>query len=203
MRLLTFLEYTAIVVGAVGMIAAQTFYLPKGFHLGLFLVGAGIALGGLESIVTRRMSFRFSSHGGEGYAGAPAVVWGLLALLIGAAVIASAYLMEAGLWRATVGYLARHPGPVLVAAGLLVIGAGALLMFNPSGRRGAWRTLLVRIPKTLVGFILLVAGLLAIGLGLWEWFHPQAFERLTRGVLQRFDLPSFSRLWRSLFGPRY
>lgn len=203
MRLLTFLEYAAIVVGAVGMIAGKIFFLPKGYHLGLFLIGAGIALGGLESIFTRRMSFRFSSHGGEGYAGAPAVIWGLLALLIGAAVIASAYLMEAGLWRATVNYLARHPGPVLVAGGLMVTGAGVFLMFNPSGRRGVWRTLLVRIPKTVAGLILVVAGLLGVGLGLWEWFHPQAFDRLTRGALQRFDLPSFSRLWRSLFGPGY
>ncbi len=203
MRLLTFLEYTAIVVGAVGMIAGKMFFLPKGIHLGLFLIGAGVALGGLESIFTRRMSFRFSSHGGENYAGAPAVIWGLLALLIGGAVIASAYLMEVGLWRATVNYLVRHPGPVLVAVGMLVTGAGALFMFNPGGRRGVWWTLLVRFPKTLAGLIVVLAGLLGVGLGLWEWFHPQAFDRLTRGFLQRFDLPSFNRLWRSLFGPGY
>ena len=200
MRLLTFLEYAAIVVGAIGMAASKFYFLPKGFHLGLFLIGAGIALGGLESLFTRRMSFRFSSHAGEAYSGAPALIWGLMALAIGVAVIGSAYVMEAGSWRAAVNYVVRYPGPALAVLGLLVTGAGGLLMFNPRSR-GIWWALLVRVPKTLLGLVLFVAGLLAIGAGLWEWFHPQAFDRVTTGVLRRFDLPAFDYMWKRLLGP--
>ncbi|MGQ0522085.1 MAG: hypothetical protein ACT4P8_00305 [Betaproteobacteria bacterium] len=64
MRLLALLEYTLVIVGIIGMIAANFFFLPKGFHLGIFLVGAGLAVGGLESLFARRMSFRFATHGG-------------------------------------------------------------------------------------------------------------------------------------------
>ena len=201
MRLLTFLEYCAIVVGIIAMAAAKLFAIPKGFHLGLFLVGAGIALGGLESLATRRMSFRTASDAGANYAGAPAVIWGLMALLVGAAVIASAYLMDAGLWRSTVSYLTRRPGPVMAGLGLVVAGAGALLMFDRSGRRGLWRTLLVRVPKTIVGLVLVVVGLAAVGLGVWEWLNPKAFDRVARGSWERFDLRAVERFWKSLSGP--
>jgi hypothetical protein len=199
MRLLTFLEYAAIVIGAVGMAAANYFSIPKGFHLGLFLVGAGIALGGLESIFTGRMSFRFSRTAAESYSGAPALTWGLVALVVGCAVIAAAYLMEQGLWRVTVNYFMRRPGPLLVAAGLVVTGVGALLIFNPLRRR-FWWTLLVRVPKTAAGLVLLFAGFIAIGIGLWEWFHPQAFDRLSRGILAQFGLPPFDHYWKNLLG---
>jgi hypothetical protein len=65
-RLITFIEYAAVVIGVIGMIAGQFFALPKGFHLGVFMTGAGIALGGLEGIVTRRMCFRPSEDAYEG-----------------------------------------------------------------------------------------------------------------------------------------
>lgn len=200
MRLLTFLEYAAIVVGAIGMVAAKFYYLPKGVHLGLFLIGVGFALGGLESLVTRRMSFRFSTRGGEAYAGAPAVIWGLIALLIGAAVIASAYLMEQGLWRSAVDYLARRPGPAIIAFGFLFIGVGTLLMFNRRSHGIVWM-LIVRVPKTLLGVVLIVAGLLAIGVGLWELFHPRAFSRLSRTILHQFGLAPFEYYWKRILGP--
>lgn len=202
MRLLTFLEYCAIVVGIIAMAAAKFFAIPKGFNLGVFLIGAGIALGGLESLATRRMSFRTSSEAGENYAGAPAVIWGLMALLVGAAVIASAYLMDAGLWQTTVNTLTRRPGPAMAGLGLVAAGAGALLMFNPSGRRGVWWTLLVRVPKTIVGLVLVVAGLAAVGLGAWEWVDPRAYDRFVRGMWAQLDLRSFERLWKGMFGAR-
>ena len=56
MRLIAFVEYAAVVVGIIGMIAGRFFALPKGFDLGVFLIGAGIALGGIEALLTQRMS---------------------------------------------------------------------------------------------------------------------------------------------------
>jgi len=196
MRFFAFLEYTTVIVGMIGMVASKFFYLPKGFHLGLFLIGAGFALGGLESLFTRRMSFRFASHGGEGYAGVPALIWAVMALMIGAACIASAYLMEQGLWRSTVNGLMRRPAPLLAAGGVMVAGAGALLMFSPR-RRGIWWTLLVRVPKTLVGLFLIAAGIGGVALGIWEWFEPQAYDRFSRRAWESFDIRAIDRLWRS------
>lgn len=199
MRFFAFIEYAAVIVGVIGMIASKFFYLPKGFHLGLAVVGAGFALGGLESLFTRRMSFRFASHGGEGYAGAPALIWAGITLLIGTSLIVSAYLMEQGVWRSTVSGLMRRPAPLLGGGGLIVAGLGALLMFNPR-RHGIWWTLFVRIPKTLLALLLIVAGVAAIGLGVWEWFEPQAFDRFSNRMWEQFDPRAIERYWRRLIG---
>ena len=200
MRLLAFLEYSAIVIGAIAIVAGQYYVLPKAVHLGVFLIGAGIALGGLESLATRRMGFRFSSRAAESYDGAPALIVGWMALAIGVAVVVSAYLLDQGHWHKTVAYLTRRPGPLLAGGGLLSIGVGVLLMLNPRGRRGLAWTLLVRIPKWLVGLLLVVAGLTAIGLGAWEWFEPRAFARFADDAQKLLEPRPLDRWWRNLQG---
>lgn len=200
MRVLGFLEYLLVFIGAVGMFAASVYYLPKGVHLGLFLVGAGITLGGFESIYTRGMSFRFTTLMTDDYAGTPALIWGSTMLLVGATVIAAAYLLEEGLWRTTVNLVMRRPGGLLVLLGLVTAGAGALIVFTPRSRGVAW-TLLVRLPKTLLGLALVAAGFAAVGLGVWETIDPRSFTRITRGELKQFGLLPFDHYWRRLLGP--
>jgi hypothetical protein len=186
-RLITFIEYAAVLIGVIGMIAGQFFALGKGFHFGVFMAGAGIALGGLEALVTRRMCFRPSEDAYEAYAGGPAMIVGAMALLAGAGLIAAAYLLEEGLWHTAVSYLTRRPAPVLIAAGLLLTGIGVLMTLNPQGRVGLAWTLLVRVPRSLAGLILVVAGLTGIGLGAWEWLEPLAFDGFVRRLPQRLD----------------
>ncbi len=187
MRLIALIEYAAVVVGIIAMIAGQFFALPKGFYLGVFLIGAGLALGGLESLATRRMCFRPSEDAYEAYAGAPAVIVGLMVLLVGAGVVASAYLLADGQWHSSVAYLTRRPAPLLAAGGLLLIGIGVLMMLNPQGRRGwAW-TLLVRVPRGLLGAIVVLAGLACIALGVWEWLDPLAYDRFVASLPRRLD----------------
>lgn len=187
MRLLAFIEYAAVLAGIVGIIAGQFFALPKGVHLGVFLIGAGVALGGLESVFTRRMGFRVAEHSGEACAGAPAVIAGLMALLVGAMIIAAAYALAEGHWHSTVQYLMRRPAPLLAAGGLLAIGIGALMMLNPRARTGLAWTLLVRLPRALLGLILVAGGLAGIGLGAWEWREPAAFDRFARELPRKLD----------------
>jgi hypothetical protein len=201
-RFLAFFQYTAVFVGVIAVIAGQVFALPKGVYLGVFLIGAGIALGGFESVWTRRMCFRTSEEQYETYAGTPAMIVGLMALLIGLGIVASAYLLNDGQWYSTVHYLTRRPAPALVAAGLLLIGVGVLMMLNPRGRRGVWRTLLVRIPRGMLGFVVITAGLASICFGVWEWLEPAAFDRFTRSLPQSFDWQAWDRWWRNLVGLR-
>jgi hypothetical protein len=176
-RLIAFVEYAAIVAGVLAVLAGRFFDLPKGFHLGVFLIGAGIALGGAEALFTRRMAFRSSEDAYEAYAGAPALILGIMALLVGAAIIGAAYLLADGTWHAMVNRLVRRPAPVLAFAGVLVIGAGILMMLNPQGRSGLAWTLLLYVPRVLLGIVVVAAGLAGIGLGAWEWLDPQAFDR--------------------------
>jgi len=182
MRLMAFLEYALVVLGIAGMIAGPFFQVPNGFDFGVFLVGVGIALGGADSVMTRRVGFRVSDDSYQDYDGPPAVIIGLMALLVGAAIIGSAYLLSEGKWHGTVAALLRRPAAALIAAGFLVGCVGTLMMFNLSGRQGLAWMLLVRVPKTLLGLALLVTGLIAIALGAWEYFEPQAFDRLMRSV---------------------
>lgn len=189
MRLIAFIEYAAVVIGVVAIIAGQFFGLPKGFHLGVFMVGAGIALGGIEAVATRRMAFRTSEDAYEAYAGAPAMIVGMMALLLGSGIIAVAYLLADGHWHTTLNYLTRRPAPALIAAGLLLIGSGALMTLNPHGRRGLAWTLLVHVPMSLAGFVVVVAGLVGIGLGVWEWFEPLAFDRFVGKLPRKPEWP--------------
>lgn len=183
------IEYLAVMVGIIAVIAGRFFALAKGFHLGIFLIGAGVVLGGLESVATRRLGFRPSEDSGEDYAGAPAIIVGLMALLIGTVIIAAAYALADGLWNSTVQYLTRRPAPVLAAAGLVLIGIGVLMMLNPGGRRSLVWTLLVRVPRSLLGLVLVAGGLAGIGLGAWEWREPVAFDRFVRSLPQMSEWP--------------
>jgi hypothetical protein len=197
-RLIAFIEYAAVVIGVIAMIAGRFFALRKGFEFGVFMAGAGIALGGLEGLFTRRMGFRSSEDAYHDYAGVPAVIVGLMALFTGAAIVASAYLLADGHWHSTAGYLTRRPGPVLITAGLFVIGIGVLMVLNPRGRRGwAWR-LFIYLPRSLLGLILIVGGAAALALGAWEWLDPRAFnDFLNRLPDGRDVLSSVRRLYRS------
>ena len=180
MRLLAFLEYGPVIIGIVAMIAGQLFAHPKAFHLGMFLVGAGMAAAGITAIFTRRMAFRPSVESYEAYSGAPALIVGLMALVVGAGAIASAYLLDMAQWHATVNYLMRRPAPLLALAGFFLIGFGILMMLNPEGRHGwVWR-IFAYVPQLLAGVMLIAAGFAAIGLGLWEWLEPRAFDELVR-----------------------
>lgn len=187
MRLLALIEYAAVIVGIIGVIAGRFFALAKGVHLGVFLIGAGIAIGGIESVVTHRMGFRTSNDRWEAYAGAPAVIAGLMAMIVGASIVAAAYLLADGLWHSTVVHLTRRPAPVLIAAGLLVIGLGVLMTLNPRGRRGLAWTLLVRVPRSLLGLVLVTSGVAGIALGAWEWRDPPAFDRFVRALPQKLE----------------
>ena len=183
MRLVAFLEYAAVVIGIVMMIAGHFFPLPKFFHLGVFLVGAGFAFAGLVAVSTRRMAFRPADDAFEAYAGLPALIVGLMALAVGVASIGAAYLLDLGQWHATVNYLTRRPAPLLAVGGLFFIGIGILLLLNPQGHPSwAWR-ILVYVPRSTVGIIAIAAGVAGMVLGAWEWRDPEAFNAF------RADLP--------------
>lgn len=187
MRLIAFTEYAALIIGLIALIAGQFFELPKGVHLGVFLIGAGILLGGIESIATLRVGFRLSEDAYEDYAGAPALIFGVMALLVGAGLIAAAYLLAEGQWYTAANYLTRRPAAVLAAAGLFLGGAGVLMMLNPQGRTGLAWTILVRIPRWLVGLFAVAAGLTGIWLGVWEWHEPLAFDAFVNDLPRDYD----------------
>jgi hypothetical protein len=183
MRFLTFLAYTAFVFGAIGVAASRYFALPKGLHLSIFVIGAGFLIGAFDALHNRRMSLRASNESSEAYSGTPSVIWGLMLLIIAGAIIASAYLLDAGQWYSTMNYLKQRPGPLYIAGGLLAAGLGALFLVNPQGRRVWWKMLLLRAPRVLIGVLLLLGGMIAVACGAWEWLDPRGFQKESRTIL--------------------
>jgi hypothetical protein len=187
MRLMSFLAFVGVVIGSVGMIAGQFFGLAKGLHLGVFVAGAGFAIAGIDSLVTRRMCFRPSDDVYENYAGLPAVIVGLMVLAVGAAMIGAAYLLDNDHWHSTANYLMRRPAPLLGVGGLFLIGFGILMMLNPQGRSSwVWR-ILVYFPRSLAGLVVVAAGIAVIGLGAWEWLEPPGYRAFVKTLPQRLE----------------
>jgi hypothetical protein len=187
MRLISFLQYAALLIGSVGMVAGQFFAIPKGFNLGLVVAGVGFAGAGIDSLVTRRMVFRPSDDVYENYAGSPAVIVGLMVLAIGAAMIGAAYLLDNEQWHSTTNYLMRRPAPLLAVGGLFLMGFGILMMLNPQGRSSwLWR-ILIYFPRSLLGLLVVAAGLAVVGLGVWEWLEPQNYRAFVKTLPQKVD----------------
>jgi len=185
MRLLTFLEYAAIMVGAIAIYAGQHYVLVKGVHLGILLIGAGLAVGGIESLYSRRMSLRFSEDAAEGYSGFPALVWGTMLLLVGAALIGWAYLLDIGLWPRAERLVKQNPAIVYIVAGLFLAGFSVLLFTDTNANRKLWQTLLLRVPRVIVAAIVLVCGIAVIGAGAWQIVDPPGYAQFEHQVRAR------------------
>jgi hypothetical protein len=195
-RISAFIEYCLLGAGVLGIVAGNIFALPKGVELGIALVGLGFALAGLEAIVSRQMSLRFSEYGWDDWMGSPAVIVGLMQLLVGLAVIGSAYALNFGLWHRLMNFLAARPGPVLFGIGLLVIGIGLVIVIMADRYGGKLRFIFVGLPRITIGVTSLILGIAMISAGTWEWFHHPSFERFANSTASKLNLPSPTQAWR-------
>ena len=185
MRLLTFLEYAAIVVGAIAIYAGGHYALAKGVHLGIFLIGVGLAVAAIESLYSLRMSLRFSEDAAEGYSGFPAIVWGMMLLLVGGALIGYAYLLDVGLWPRAEHLLKRYPAIEYIVAGLFLAGFSVLLFTDTNANRKLWQTLLLRVPRVIIAVLVLTLGIVTITAGAWQIADPQGYAKVERQVRER------------------
>ena len=187
MRLLTFLEYAAILTGAIGLLASTKFDVLRDSHIGIYLIGAGLALAGAEALYSREMSLLYTGENAPRHSGFPAVVWGLMLLSAGGALIAYAYLSGAGLWPRVETTLAQYPGWHYLAAGLLLVGFSVLLFVDSGGTRGWLRTLLLRVPRVVFAAVILLAGIAATAGGAWQMLDAQSFTAARRMAAMKIE----------------
>ena len=94
----------------------------------LSLDGA-LLVGGLASIVTSRMSFRFYVNPRAGHAGAAAIIAGAMQLIAGGLAAAAAHALATHTWKARLDALFVNPWPLLIPLSLLLICALGLAAF--------------------------------------------------------------------------
>ncbi|HKB82573.1 MAG TPA: hypothetical protein VKD04_05125 [Burkholderiales bacterium] len=187
MRLLTFLEYAAILAGSIGLLASTRFDLLKGSLLGIYLIGAGLALAGAEALYSREMSLLSTGETAPRHSGLPAIIWGLMLFCVGGAIIGYAYLTGAGLWPQVAVTLTRYPGGSYVAVGLLMIGFSVLLFVDSGSTRNWLRTLLLRVPRVLLAIVLLLGGIAMTAGGTWQLLDAQGFAAFQSIAKSRID----------------
>jgi len=197
MRLFAFVEYCAIGVGILIILADQYLGFPKGVELGGCLIGAGLLLAGLEALITRQMSLRFSDYGWDDWMGAPSIIVGTMQLLVGLVVIGCAYAQYAGRWLELLNFLSARPGPVLAAIGLLAIAAGFIIVIMADRYGGKLRFVFVAGPQIVVGTLVFTLGAATVSAGVWEWFHHSSFERFAQGAAKKLNLPTPEKAWKN------
>jgi hypothetical protein len=171
-----FIEYCALISGAYFVWTGRQSAAERDVALGVGLVGGALLVGGLASIVTRRMSFRFYVSVRVGYAGAAAIIAGLMQLIAAGLAAAAAHALATHTWQARLDALLVNPWPLLIPLSLLLICAGLLLMRPSSDRVGPLGTVLFLVPKTLIALAALGAGAAILGGWGWKIYDPQAFQ---------------------------
>jgi len=104
------------------------------------------------------MSFRFYGSARTSYAGATALITGMMQVIVGGLAVATAHALATHVWQAKLDALLTNPWPLLIPLGLLLIGASLLLVRRSSRYVGALGTVLFILPKTLTGVAALGAG---------------------------------------------
>ena len=180
LNLLPFVEYCALVAGIFTVAEGRRSAAEQDVALGMLLVGAALLLAGLASIVTKRMSFRFYGSARTSYAGATALITGMMQVIVGGLAVATAYALATHVWQAKLDALLTNPWPLLIPLGLLLIGAGLLLVRRSSSYVGPLGTVLFILPKTLTGVAALGAGAAILVGWAWKIYDPQAFLSFVR-----------------------
>src|SRR6266568_2821858 len=128
MRLIAFLEYVAVIIGSVGMVAGQYFGLAKGFHLGVFVAGAGMIAAAYlldndqwQSTVNYLMR-RPAPLLGTG---------GLFVIGIGVLMMLNPQGRSSWIWRILVYFPRVLLGLLVAAAGIAIIGLGVWEWLEP------------------------------------------------------------------------
>jgi hypothetical protein len=175
LNLLPVVEYCALISGIFVVAAGRKSAFERDVALGMALVGAAFLLGGAAAIVTKRMSFRFYGNVRAGYAGAAALIAGMMQLIAGGLAVAAAQALATHAWQARLDALLANPWPLLIPLALLLIGAGLLMMRRSSDRVGPLGTVLFLVPKMLTAVAALGAGAAILAGWGWKIYDPQAF----------------------------
>jgi hypothetical protein len=190
---LPFVEYCALAAGIFAVAAGRRSASEQDVALGMLLIGTALLLAGLAAIVTHRMSLRFYGSAHRGYTGAARIA-GMMQVIAGGLALAAAHALATHVWQARLDGLLENPWPLLIPLGLLLIGAGLLLVRRSSSYVGPLGTVLFIVPKTLTGIAALGAGASILAGWAWKIYDPRAFRSFIR-LLPDEDMNLLQSWW--------
>jgi hypothetical protein len=151
--------------------------------IGLGLIGIGISLLGLESIVTREAIFTYEeSNNQETYTGFSAILWGACFVLIGLGVLGGVIVHVSGVSAAVVDHLGRHPGWALVYAGAIAITFAIPGIIGSHEERQSKLALLGSVPGRIFWLFIAAGALCALALGVLELVTPAGFDEAMQQI---------------------
>src|SRR5258707_14599023 len=98
----------------------------------------------------------------------------MMQVIVGGLAVATAHALATHVWQARLDALLTNPWPLLIPLGLLLIGAGLLLVRRSSSYVGFIGTVVVILPQTLAGVSALGAGAGSLVGWAWEVCDPEA-----------------------------
>jgi hypothetical protein len=112
----------------------------------------------------------------------------MMQVIMGGLAVATAYALANHVWQANLDVLLTNPWPLLIPLGLLLIGAGLLLVRRSGSYVGPLGTVLFILPKTLTGVAALGAGAAILVGWAWKIYDPQEFLGFVRQFPEYMNL---------------
>ncbi|NBC14998.1 MAG: hypothetical protein GVY09_17005 [Gammaproteobacteria bacterium] len=170
----TIAEVLVLLTGAVIAGAGKQYDSSLLLGLGVIVIGAGVAWGGVNAIRRRRLIFlhgeaRFMTHR---YTGTAAVLWGILLVLTGLVLTAGGVGITLGQQAALKAFV-MQPGAWLIAGGvaLFFTSAAALVQQASDGLHRGLRVLLA-LPGYAFAALGVALGVGLAGIGGWGLWDP-------------------------------
>jgi hypothetical protein len=153
--------------------------------IGFAICGIGAIAIGIEVIVAQRLELHENdtdSSVTSTYLGLNAVIYGVIFILTGLAMLVASPLFLFG-WAEPFGaYVTKHVGTVIILGGVIAIVFG-VSTFAISEEESASRLMrLLLVPRRFFGIFLLLFGVASIALGGFELMAPATFKGIWDGI---------------------
>jgi hypothetical protein len=155
---------------------------PIWISIGAAIAGLGIAAGGVEDMITRRVNLVYGedNYRSQTYRGLSAVLFGVMWILVGIALFVGGLTYTIGLSELVWGFVQARPGPILILTGLAMMAYGGVEVLGAredSPTASFWR-FLGSVPARIFALILVFVGLVTLTAGALELVAPDSFDAM-------------------------
>jgi len=144
--------------------------------VGLFSMGIGLILIGINDIVTRESVELDDAGYMTIYRGWSAIFGGILWIVLGIAALAGAIAVFFGQQGALLQWVGKHPGIGLIGAGLVALSFGGRMLFGAEEQKDSALPFLISLPGRVFGLLLIFLGVVLLATGILEILFPSVFQ---------------------------